>query len=305
MKVSKYQRLQGWGVWLFALALAFLSADIVSSYLRLGFVPREQRAPISSAHLQPQVPPVSTSIIVARNIFGHMPPKLFQEGEATDDAPNNEPEPSTLSFLELLGTIVHYNPRMSLATIRMGNVNKTQAFKVDGMVQNLARVVSIERRRVVYRNLQNQRLEFLIIPESFKDIGMLTGANTAPVNMAPQSKPQEEIQKTGENSFALKRDVLQKYTSNLSDVLRQARVFPVTGPDGGILGFRFASIRPDSIYEKLGFRVGDVLQSVNGQKIQSPEQAMELYRALRTSDKVAIGIERDGGTQEINYSITN
>ena len=72
---------------------------------------------------------------------------------------------------------------------------------------------------------------------------------------------------------------------------------------GNIDGFRFTSIQPESIFEQLGFQVGDKIISVNGEPVSSPAQAMQMYNALKSSNSVAVGVERDGRQEEFNYSI--
>lgn len=60
------------------------------------------------------------------------------------------------------------------------------------------------------------------------------------------------------------------------------------GEDGQMYveGFRFSSIKKGSVYEDLGFKIGDVITEVEGEKINSPERALELYNKFETSSRV-------------------
>lgn len=51
-------------------------------------------------------------------------------------------------------------------------------------------------------------------------------------------------------------------------------------------GFRFASIKKGSVYEDLGFKVGDVITEVEGEKVDSPDKALELYNKFETNSRV-------------------
>jgi general secretion pathway protein C len=80
-------------------------------------------------------------------------------------------------------------------------------------------------------------------------------------------------------------------------------MIPVRGPGGEIEGFRFVNIQQDSIYTQLGFQVGDVLKNVNGESIDSPAKALELYNALKGSQDIKLNVERNGVSQDMEYQI--
>ncbi len=234
-----------------------------------------------------------------RNMFNadlKIPPPLTAKGGL---APETDGEP-VLSQLPLAvqGTMVHANPKKSVATIMIKSRNEAQAFMVDGEIENMAKVVDIERRKVIIRNLNNGRLEFIEIPqESNSNVGFRSQVS------AP---PGTEVQKAGEFDFAMKRSDISKYTSDLGNILQQARMVPnvIPGSGGRVEGFRFVAIQPGSIYEKLGFKPMDVIKSVNGQDINSPTKAMELYNALKTENRINLSVERNGRQENFNYNIT-
>jgi general secretion pathway protein C len=120
-------------------------------------------------------------------------------------------------------------------------------------------------------------------------------------------KPQQhgEVTKMSDTDFQLKRDDINKLTSNLPELLQQARAVPRMGPNGQIECFSMADIAPGSIYERLGLKRGDCIKSVNGERIDSPAKAMELYNALRANaNAINLGIERGGRDENFNYNIT-
>jgi len=53
----------------------------------------------------------------------------------------------------------------------------------------------------------------------------------------------------------------------------------------------------------LGFQIGDVIKGVNGEKVDSPAKALELYNTLKTSNQVKILMDRGGKETEFDYNV--
>ncbi len=143
--------------------------------------------------------------------------------------------------LSLEGTLVSSNPKRSVATINIKSRSETNAFMVDQEIRGMARITAIQRRKVIFRNLSNHRLEFIEIP---KDSSLI-------LNMKEGVAQKGDVKKEGEFDFTMNRADLNKYISNLGAVLNQARMVPniVPGTGGRVEGFRFVSIQPGSIYK--------------------------------------------------------
>ena len=71
-------------------------------------------------------------------------------------------------------------------------------------------------------------------------------------------------------------------------------------PGGGL---RMQSVRPDGLYQQLGLRNGDVLQTLNGQAISNPDQAFTLFRQALDEGNIQLGLLRGGQGQQFNYRI--
>jgi type II secretory pathway component PulC len=80
------------------------------------------------------------------------------------------------------------------------------------------------------------------------------------------------------------------------EVLRQGAMVP--DPAGG---FQMKKVMPDSLYSKLGLRAGDVLRSVNGAPIDSPEQLTALYRQLSEGGQGQVEVLREGRPEALRY----
>ena len=68
-------------------------------------------------------------------------------------------------------------------------------------------------------------------------------------------------------------------------------------------GMAVSGIKSDSIFRKMGIRNGDIILGVDGQKIESVDDAMGLYGNLRSASEIKLDIKRLGQVQSIEYVI--
>ena len=66
-------------------------------------------------------------------------------------------------------------------------------------------------------------------------------------------------------------------------------------------GFKLFSIHPDSIYSKIGIQNGDVIKRINGNDVNSPGKALEIFSGLRDASGIDIEIERNGNNLQLRY----
>lgn len=194
-----------------------------------------------------------------------------------------------------MGTIVHANPQKSIATIEYKPKNTTVAVAVGNNLLDIARIEKVTRFKVYLRNLSNNRLEYVEFKDSMKL--KFSGAQES------RSLSDKVVKSLSPNRFEVKKSDVERYTKDLPTILQQAAMVPVRSQTGEIEGFRFVGIQPDSIYTQLGFQVGDVIKAVNGEVVDSPTKAIELYQALKDSPSIRITVERNGQTLEFEYNI--
>jgi general secretion pathway protein C len=113
------------------------------------------------------------------------------------------------------------------------------------------------------------------------------------------------LAQTGEHSYQVSRAFLeQAFHSDpgLSHLSRSTRIVPELR-EGRTLGLRIFSLQPDSALALLGFKGSDILRTVNGLSLSSPERALEAYGHLRDAIHVTVGVERDGKPLALDYWI--
>ncbi len=238
--------------------------------------------------------------IISRNIFnaeGIIPDPLTVDGkEAKKPREDLPPVPSQLP-LGLVGTIVHSNPEKSIANIEVRGKNMVLPFSINHEIEKIATLTKIERSKVFLRNLNNNQIEYIEMKSTSKI--SFSGSKVT----AGAVKAANEVKQVAPNKFELKRSDVLKYTSDMASVLQQAAMAPKRGSNGEIEGFKFLSIQPGSIYTQLGFQNGDVIKGVNGEAVDSPAKAMELYNTLKSSNNIKIKVERDGRDTDFDYNV--
>ncbi len=78
-----------------------------------------------------------------------------------------------------------------------------------------------------------------------------------------------------------------------------ARIVPGAHGRGTVM----FSIRPGSIFERAGFRNGDVIVSVNGQRFRSPDDSNKLHELAQHADALEVVIVRRGFERSLQYEL--
>jgi len=110
------------------------------------------------------------------------------------------------------------------------------------------------------------------------------------------------VTKTGAYDYTIDRKMLDKQLGDLSKLQSEARVVPHY-KDNSYQGFKLVGVRPGSLYRAIGIRSGDVITAVNGNKIDSPNKALELFEQLKSSSNISVEIERRGQPKTLGYNI--
>jgi len=223
-----------------------------------------------------------------------LPDKLREQ--VIPSEPGDEAQPSALD-LKLLGTMLSPRPEASLASVYEGATRRTRSVWMGGEIQG-AQVVAIERTRVLL--LSEGRLEYI-------GPGSATGGKDprAAIPAAPAESTAASgisVRQVGPGSYELSRQELDTVLANPNQLLMQARVAPAFR-DGKAQGFKMFSIRPDSLYSRIGLQNGDVMQRINGLSLDSVEQGLYAFQKLRESPRIELEVERNGQPMRLTYSL--
>jgi general secretion pathway protein C len=95
---------------------------------------------------------------------------------------------------------------------------------------------------------------------------------------------------------------VEKAFENFSDIVKQARVVPFT-KDGATLGFQIQQIQPGSVFQRIGLQNLDIIKGVNGQALNTADQALRLFTVFRNERDVVLDVQRQEENIRLSYSI--
>lgn len=214
--------------------------------------------------------------------------------------PNAEPVLSSLRAT-LIGTMVANRPEWSFATLRDDSSSEARLYLVGDTFLG-AEILEIERLRVILLN--EGRKEYLSVdgPAGPPQRAPSMPVTTAPPRGGAPAVAEADVRRVGENQFEISREDVERQLSNLNTIATQARIVP-SFKNGEANGFKVFSIRPGSIYQKLGIQNGDVIKKINGYEINSPDKALEVYAKLKESSKIEVELERRGKTENSTVNV--
>jgi general secretion pathway protein C len=90
--------------------------------------------------------------------------------------------------------------------------------------------------------------------------------------------------------------------TDMASLMTQVQISPHM-EDGVPAGLSLSSIKPNSIFRRMGLRNGDVITGVDGAEISSVDDALKLVDNLKSSSNLSVQLKRRGREKNIEYSI--
>lgn len=224
---------------------------------------------------------------------------------------NSAPVHTSL-HVRLLGTTVSTNPMWSWAVIEDTSTHSNDTYMVDDLIQG-AKVLQILDDCSDLLHWQDPKGCVIILNSGHREYiddkegngPVASVVSPMPVPVASNEPPPPDsagIHCNGGDNCAVDRKVVDNALNNMNDLAMQARIVPAF-KDGVATGFKLFSIRPDSLYAKIGIQNGDVIRRINGFEINSPEKALEAYTKLKESTRIELEVERNGQTVRKTYDV--
>lgn len=229
-------------------------------------------------------------VIVERNLFnsGRQAPPVEEAGVDVDKLKQTELK------VKLLGTTAGQIEAAPAAFIEDPKTREHKMYRTGDTVQN-AVIKMILRQKVVLT--VNGKDEVLLQEELGVAKTAAPAAARADVGAVPRSAPAEPVQQV-----TMKEEQIDKALENLSDLMTQATFRPHI-EDGRPAGISITGIKPNAIFRKLRLRNGDIITGVNGQSIESVEDAMKVFPSLSTEAPIQVQIKRRGREEILEYKV--
>jgi len=273
---------------------------------KLASLPAPTKA-ILAKPVQPAAKPAfnkDPTAILKRNIFCATCPPFFDDTATTTTV---DVDVQTKTSLPIAVLAIMYAPppngiRWSVAVMRDTEAKTTGAFPVGGKIHG-ATVTEILETRVYLDN--EGKSEYIDLFEPPAPPPPPPGAAPPPApdkNDALAMDMAKGIKKLSENKYELQRRTLESVLGNMALLSRSARIVPEM-KDGKASGFRLFAVRPDGPFALIGMQNGDIISSINGLEITSPEKALEVYAKLKSASHLSLGMERNGQKVTKEYTI--
>jgi len=240
--------------------------------------------------------------LLKRNMFCSTCPPIFDEA-VTEDPTTTVEETKTALPLAVLAIMYAPPPngiKWSIAVMRDTEAKIMGAFPVGGKIHG-ATITGILETRVYLDNAG--KAEYIDLFEPPAPPPQAAAAALAPdKNDAFAVDLAKGIKKLGEHNYELQRSTLESVLGNMALLSRSARIVPEM-KDGKAAGFRLFAVRPDGPFAMIGMQNGDIISSINGLEITSPEKALEVYAKLKSASHLSLGMERNSQKVTKEYNI--
>ena len=265
------------------------------------------------------------AIILRRNIFDSERGDLTAEplpevqigpdGQPVDEWDPNQPPPKCGGKLKLVGSVVSpRDPAWSFAAITGTSDGKTMLYREGGDADG-SRVLAVYASSVVMSS-SSGACQLLMFEEEdpttskrvVQDVSKKSGSKKKSTKTNPRNaglsdeELDDGIEKINDNKFIIQRSLVDRVLENQGSLMKTARVIPHE-EDGRVVGVRLYGIRRTSLLGRLGVRNGDMLRTINGFDMTSPDTALEAYARLRTADKLTLAVKRQNNDMTIEYRI--
>ena len=254
--------------------------------------------PVSSTPVGPSHSPLADYAAIAkRNIFN----SSDQEQAAApvvEETLNLEALKQTDLKLKLWGTVTGQNEG-DYAVIEDAKAREQNLYRAGDTIQN-AVVKLILREKVVLKVGEND--EILAMEENVGQ-GRRSPAARRDVQSPSSPGPAQKLPVSSyPRKIRLQADQVEKAMENLGELMEQATLRPHI-EDGQSAGISITGIKPNAIFRKMRLRNGDIITGVNGDAIESVEDAVKVVEQLSSGSDIQLQIKRRGREQSLDYNI--
>jgi general secretion pathway protein C len=200
--------------------------------------------------------------------------------------------------LKLWGTVTGQDKR-TYAVIEDTKAREQNLYRAGDSIQN-AIVKIILREKVVLR--VDDRDEVLAMEEVRSGRGGRSGSRKSEGARSGSDRPKKLPVSSYPRKIRLRSSQIEKAMENLGEIMQQANLRPHI-VDGQAAGISITGIKPNAIFRKMRLRNGDVITGVNGDSIESVEDALKVVEQLSSGSDIQLQIKRRGREQTLDYSI--
>lgn len=254
---------------LFAWVTAGIITTVAGYYLYEVPLPGERVMPLETRKKEKNRPKDAYMVVIERDLL-----MTAKAGPAPGQGSLDKDvvRPIAEMGLILKGTIA--GPQ-EIARAVIENMNVQKSYKIGDEIMG-ATLIAIFRNKVIM-NVNGQEQMLVMVEGASKD------KVASPV--VPARPPRGRSIPGGSGAASVMK--------NLDQYIGKARIVPYF-KGGEPYGFRISNLGSDAMIYGLGVRAGDVIRSVNGVPIRTPEDAVKAYQEFQSESNIQVELERNG-----------
>ena len=129
----------------------------------------------------------------------------------------------------------------------------------------------------------------------------IKSAKPSPVPVSSAGKVEGDVVDAGDHKI-IDRSLIDHYAKNMDDIYKNIGIKEIKKGEK-LEGFSISFIRKGSPFAKLGVKRGDVIKSINGEKIDSYNAAFGVYKNISNIDNLTLVIQRVKEEMELEYEV--
>lgn len=200
-----------------------------------------------------------------------------------------------------MGTIIS-EKKHDVALIKELKSKKVTALRVGDLLMSQYRVVDIKKNYLV---IQEGQQSVVLLKNHFAAQSFASAATTQKINSPLTYREKGLDRTTRSDEIDIKiTDAYRDHIVNnqLQKILMEAAATPQS-KNNQIIGFLLTDITPGSIFEKVGFNDGDLIQSINSTPLNSPSTAIKILHSIKNETSVDVALVRNGTEMNMTISV--
>ena len=288
-------------VWML-LSLTRLLWALVPNAENTNVAPPTVINPLSASSSRAIVAPVDIDRMVAWHLFGEAGATAQAVIEAATEVETDSREGiedgarQTNLQLKLRGIVASTEDGLGYAIIE--NANQQAIYMVEDKLPVRGNVVlaKVMPRQVVLDNGGTYELLVLFEESTFSTAEPMSAQTAAPA-------VSENIDKRGDDQATqLAQSYRQRLYQNPQSLAEVVNVSAVR-ENGALLGYRVSPGKDQEQFAQLGFKMGDVVTSVNGVSLDNPTNTMVLFNDMRSAKEAVFELQRDGQALTLSVNL--
>lgn len=312
------QHALSWSALTLVALIAYFQARAATEWIA-GSLPHAVEPPQAKAARTALLRPrPSAAAILARNAFDSITGPLARNTSAGGVPPlaRHDVDPlfaPTCSEPRVVIVSEATDPRWSMAAFRATGETRAELHRIGEQVMGqrieFIGFNPVERSPAVWLSTPGELCQALLFPHGSSaarpesGVAQIAEASTSATPLSNATRTvASKIRKLSDTEFEIERSAIDQIMDNQLELTKNVRLVPES-KDGKVVGIRLFGIRPGSLPALLGLENGDLLQSINGFSMASPESALSAYAQLPRASLLDVRLERRGAPLSLSIHI--